>query len=149
VTAGPLVIEPASTRDLDAITTLESVSFPSPWKREFFASEVGAPGRYNRVARRGGSTVVAYLFAMFLFDEMHINKIAVDPKLRRGGVANALMADCFAFADERGIHSISLEVRESNDGAQEFYRRLSFEPVHRRRNYYPDGEAAVVMTKVL
>jgi len=40
----------AELSDLDAVAALERVSFPVPWKREYFEVEIGAPFRYNRVA---------------------------------------------------------------------------------------------------
>ena len=141
-----LVIEAARRADVDAVHRIEEASFPAPWRREFFISELRADGRFNIVAKRGGA-VVGYLFAMWIFDEMHVNKIAVDQRLRRHDIADALMARCFAFAREHGVETISLEVRKSNEGAQEFYRHLDFESTYLRPRYYPDGEAAVVMTK--
>jgi [ribosomal protein S18]-alanine N-acetyltransferase len=120
-----LVIEAAKRADVDAVHRIETASFPAPWRREFFLSELQADGRYNIVAKLGG-VVVGYLFAMWIFDEMHVNKIAVDAGLRRRGIADALMARCFAFASANGVETISLEVRP---------------------RYYPDGESAVVMTR--
>ena len=143
---GALVIEAAKRADVDAVHRIEEESFPAPWRREFFLSELTADGRYNIVAKLDG-IVVGYLFAMWIFDEMHVNKIAVDSGARRRGIADALMARCFEFARERGVESISLEVRKSNEGAQEFYRHLEFEATFLRPRYYPDGEAAVVMTR--
>lgn len=140
-----LVIGTARSADIDAVHSIEEESFPCPWRREFFSSELGASGRFNRVARRGGR-VIGYLFAIWILDELHVNKIAVTPAERRRGVADALMADCFAFSRTRGITSITLEVRRSNEGAQAFYRRLGFASAYVRRRYYPDGEDAVVMT---
>lgn len=141
-----VVIEAATRADVDAVHRIEEESFPAPWRREFFLSELAADGRYNIVAKRGGA-VIGYLFAMWIFDEMHVNKIAVDRSARRRGVADALMARCFAFAREHDVETISLEVRRSNKGAQEFYRHLAFESTSVRPRYYPDGEAAVVMTR--
>ncbi len=137
-------IAPARRGDVGAVHAIEKESFPSPWRREFFESEIGASGRLNLVARRGGA-VIGYLFAIWVLDEMHVNKIAVTGSERRRGIADALMAECFAFARANGISSIALEVRRSNHGAQEFYRQLAFQPTHVRPRYYPDGEAAVVM----
>jgi len=144
-----IVVLPASPRDLDRIAELEEKAFPAPWKREFFESELHAVGRYNRIARFGKNEVVGYLFAMHFLDEMHINKIAVSDSHRRKGIANALMDDCLAFARRLDVRSISLEVRESNGPAQNFYRVLEFQSVYRRPKYYPDGETAIVMTKEL
>lgn len=136
----------ATLADIDAVHRVEEQCFPAPWRREFFASEVNAEGRFNLVARRG-ENIVGYLFAMWLFDEMHVNKIAVVESERRKGIADALMASCFAFARENGVRTISLEVRKSNRAAQDFYRYLDFTSSYVRPRYYPDGESAVVMVR--
>jgi len=145
---GDLIIERATLGDIAAVHALEQCCFPSPWRREFFESEVINPGRFNLVARRGG-VIIGYLFAAWIVDEMHINKIAVDETARRQGIALALMERCTAFAVEQGVTSIWLEVRQSNQEAQEFYHVLHFEPEYIRKGYYPDGESAVVMTRDL
>jgi ribosomal-protein-alanine N-acetyltransferase len=143
-----LTIAPVTATDLDAVHRLETLCFPAPWRREFFESEMAATGRFNMVARRG-ERLVGYLFAMWFFDEMHVNKIAVDESERRRGIALRLMEECIEFALMHGIRSISLEVRESNHGAQAFYGHLDFEPLYVRPRYYPDGEAAVIMVREL
>lgn len=148
MTMAGLIIEPAAADDVAAIHALEQRCFPAPWRREFFESEVSNPGRFNLVARRDGG-IAGYLFAAWIVDEMHINKIAVDERVRRQGIAFALMERCTAFAVAQGVTSIWLEVRQSNHEAQQFYHVLDFEAEYIRKGYYPDGEAAVVMTKDL
>lgn len=138
----------AEPGDLDAIHRLEVICFPSPWRRDFFESELRADSRFHLVARRGG-VLIGYLFAMWFFDEMHVNKIAVAESERRKGIADALMDRCLQFAHDNGVSTISLEVRQSNRGAQAFYEHLDFEPTYVRPRYYPDGEAAVVMVRQL
>jgi len=145
---GEVLIDMARLGDVPEIHRIEESSFPSPWRLEFFEREVAASHRFNLVARRNG-IVIGYLFAMWLFDEMHVNKIAVLESERRQGIADLLMDRCFAFAREHDVHSISLEVRKSNGVAQEFYRKLAFQSSYVRPRYYPDGEAAVVMTRRL
>ena len=136
----------AQESDIDGIHGLETEAFPSPWRREFFESELDASGRFNLVARRDGH-VIGYVFAMWFFDEMHVNKIAVAASERRRGIALRLMEHCMDFAAMHEVRTISLEVRESNEGAQEFYQSLDFEPLYVRPRYYPDGEAAVIMVR--
>ncbi len=143
-----LVIDEVRDDDLDEVHAIETASFPAPWRLEFFESELRADWRFNIVARRGGR-VVGYLFAMWLFDELHVNKIAVIEDERRRGIADLLMARCFEFARKHEVRTISLEVRRSNRGAQEFYRHHAFKTSYVRPRYYPDGEAAVVMTRDL
>jgi ribosomal-protein-alanine N-acetyltransferase len=144
--SGEVTYAIAVPADAEQIHALEEASFPAPWRLEFFESEMRASGRFNLVARRDGR-VIGYLFAMWFFDEMHVNKIAVAEGERRRGIAGALMVRCLGFARAQRIQTISLEVRRSNDGAQEFYRQLDFEASYIRPRYYPDGEAAVVMTR--
>jgi ribosomal-protein-alanine N-acetyltransferase len=141
-----LDIVPATPDDVEPVHRIEQASFPSPWRIEYFAAEVVADGRYNLVAKENG-VIVGYLFGMWIFDEMHVNKIAVLESHRRQGIAHALMQRCFEFAAANDIASISLEVRQSNHAAQEFYRFLDFETSYIRKRYYPDGESAVVMVR--
>jgi len=141
-------IRTATPQDIDAVHRLETLSFPAPWLREFFESELRGSGRLTLVAEREHA-LIGYVFAMWFFDEMHVNKIAVQPSERRQGIALRLMNECIDFARRNRIQTISLEVRQSNRGAQEFYRFLDFAPMYVRARYYPDGEAAVVMTKRL
>jgi ribosomal-protein-alanine N-acetyltransferase len=138
----------ATPADVDEVHALEMRAFPAPWRRDFFESELRASGRFNLIARRRG-TLIGYLFSMWFFDEMHVNKIAVEQGERRKGIAAELMDKCIRFARANRINSISLEVRKSNSGAQEFYKTLDFAPSYTRPRYYPDGEAAVVMMKHL
>jgi len=146
--SGEIEIRAARESDLDAVHRLERTCFPVPWRKEFFLSELQQSGRVCLVATRYGQ-LVGYVFAMTIVDEMHINKIAVLPVERRRGIAVALMHLCIDAALERNVTLLSLEVRQSNEGAQEFYRHLDFEPSYVRPRYYPDGEAAVVMTRRL
>ena len=143
-----IVIAAATRGELDAIHRIERESFPEPWRREFFESELVAERRLNLVAKRDGD-VVGYLFAMWLFEELHVNKIAVAASERRKGIADALMARCTDFARSQDVLMISLEVRRTNDEAHAFYRHLGFTVSYVRPHYYPDGAAALVMVRKL
>ena len=41
----------AAWTDVDQVEALERASFPTPWRRDFFESELEGEGRFNRVAR--------------------------------------------------------------------------------------------------
>ena len=84
----PYCLRPGGPYDLDEIARIEAESFPVPWKREFFASELVEPHRYIRVlARQDGGLprIGGYLFAVSLYEEFHINKIATDLSVRKQG----------------------------------------------------------------
>src|SRR5207249_3528057 len=62
--------------DLDDVAALERGSFPVPWKRDYFAAEVGAAHRFNRVIRGEDGELIGYVFCAFAAGEIHVNKIA-------------------------------------------------------------------------
>ncbi len=139
----------ADSLDLDAVAALERVSFPVPWKREYFEVEIGAPHRYNRVAIGPKGDLAGYVFCAFAAGELHVNKIAVADRHRRRGVASLLMDEVLAFAVETRVEEIYLEVRVSNRAARAFYAALTFHEAGRRGRYYLDGEDALVMVRAM
>lgn len=144
----PYAIVSPGADDLDDVARIERESFLIPWKREFFESELREPYRYARVLlRRDGipPRVGGYLFAVSLYEEFHINKIATDPRLRNQGYGRCLLEDALARAKSLGAGSITLEVRVSNLPAREFYRSYGFREAYRRRAYYQDGEDAFAL----
>lgn len=147
--AEALTLRDARLTDMDAVAELERISFPIPWKREFFASEVGQAHRFNRVVRASGGILAGYVFCAFAGGEIHVNKIAVDPLFRRRGVARLLMKEVLDFSARIEAEEIYLEVRPSNLPARNFYMTLGFREVGRRPQYYADGEDALVMSLFL
>ena len=141
-------LRPPGPFDLDDIARIEAESFPVPWKREFFASELVEPHRYLRVlATEDGSEprIGGYVFAVSLYEEFHVNKIATDARLRRQGYGRLLFEDALAHARAVGASAVTLEVRVTNTAARAFYQSYGFTDAYRRRAYYQDGEDAMVL----
>lgn len=140
--------------DIDAILPIENLSFQRPWGRRSFLSELGLAGAENLAVRQAdpGSRqgIVAYIFFRLVADEMHILKIAVAPEWRCRGIATVLMEKSLGLADTKGCGSAYLEVRPGNSAAVRLYRKLGFQLVGKRTNYYSEtGEDALVMCKKL
>jgi len=138
--------------DIDAILSIENNSFQLPWSRRSFLSELGLPGAENLAVRHtdAGSPprIVAYIFFRLVADEMHILKIAVAPDRRCRGIAAVLMEKSLALADAKGCRAAFLELRPANTAALRLYRKLGFEMIGKRKNYYSEtGEDALVMSK--
>jgi ribosomal-protein-alanine N-acetyltransferase len=142
----PFTLRVALHADLDEVANLERLSFPVPWKREYFEVEIGAPWRYNLVVLARG-TLAGYVFCAFAGGEVHVNKIAVAPAFRRQRVGSALMDEVFNFAARVNAEEMYLEVRSSNHPARAFYREFGFSEGGRRERYYVDGEDALVMVR--
>jgi ribosomal-protein-alanine N-acetyltransferase len=71
-----------------------------------------------------------------VFDEIHINNLAIRPQYRQRGIGTALLHHVLAAARQLGARRATLEVRASNDGARRLYERLGFYVAGIRRNYY-------------
>lgn len=140
------MIREARLEDLDALEQLERECFPQPWTRRLIESELAASGRINLVWSDDG-LVAGYVLSMQIFEELHINKIGTLPRARRRGVARELMDAVSAIALDRGAERVSLEVRRTNAAAREFYESLGFTVAYVRRNYYPNGEDALVLSR--
>jgi ribosomal-protein-alanine N-acetyltransferase len=76
-----------------------------------------------------------FVLTRHVLDEEELLLIAVMPGARRRGVGAALIEHLFAAARARGVSRIFLEMRRGNP-AIHLYRKLGFEPIGERRNYY-------------
>lgn len=133
-------------RHLRTVMRIESRVYPKPWSHALFTSELGmSHSRAYFVARVEGS-VVGYGGLMVIEEEGHITTLAVDPPWHRRAIASRLLLTLATEAIVRRVCGLTLEVRVSNTGAQELYRRFGFAPAGVRRKYYPDtNEDALVM----
>ena len=70
------------------------------------------------------------------------------PQLRDLGLGSYLLDRISDEAEHRGVESLYLEVRVSNEAAQQLYRKIGFRVVGRRDDYYDDPvESALVMRR--
>jgi ribosomal-protein-alanine N-acetyltransferase len=128
---------PAAEADIDAVVALEHESFSNPWPRETLVWElVNSDVTRVYLLRDAEDRAIAFCIAWIIFDELHINTLAVSPRHRRQGLATVLLQGIMKEAAEEGARRATLEVRESNTAALELYARLGFQVTARRRNYY-------------
>jgi ribosomal-protein-alanine N-acetyltransferase len=133
------------TGDLEAVLAIEVRVFPSPWTGEIFSAELEQPESIYLVVEEPGGTV-GYAGARMFGQEVHITNMAVAPERRGRGLAAALMLECVRRGIEQGGRYLTLEVRQGNAGALEFYRKFGFAELGLRRGYYHEtGEDAVIM----
>lgn len=130
--------------DLDQVMAIETDSFPHPWKRKFFQSDLNKPSAFCWVAKTG-DTIIGYIVNWQITDELHIANVAVRHDHRRQGIAGRLLDETIALARGLGCTRIYLEVRPSNTAAIHLYKRYFFQVAYTRKSYYPNGESAIVM----
>jgi ribosomal-protein-alanine N-acetyltransferase len=132
---------------LDEILRIEEASFPEPWTRGLFLSEIGKSPPTLFVARKElGAPIVGYLCFWTLAEEIHLLNLAVPPFFRKQGVGRLLMHFLLDAARKQGISRVLLEVRPSNKAALTLYQSLGFKTLYTRPSYYPPhNEEAWVM----
>jgi len=79
----------------------------------------------------------------------HVISIAVLPRYQQKGIGYALMREATQAMVNYNAKECYLEVRKSNRPAVGLYKKLGFEISRTVRNYYADGEDALVMAKQL
>ena len=134
-------------KDLEAIERIERRSYPTPWSRSMFASELSKPSSISLGAFEAETgELVGYLVISRYVDAWHVMNIAVAPERRRQGIAVALFERLFELTVADGRRGYTLEVRISNEAAIKLYERLGFQSRGVRRGYYTDNrEDALIM----
>ena len=136
-------------RDLNAIERIERASYPTPWSRSMFASELAKPssiclGAFDLETFE----LVGYLVISRYVDAWHVMNVAVTAEHRRRGIATMLLERLFELTADDVRRGYTLEVRVSNATAIGLYERLGFEARGIRRGYYTDNrEDALIMWK--
>ena len=125
--------------DLEGVLEVEAESFTNPWTRDMYAWEL-----QNRsvchifVVRTEECRVAGFCAFWLVFDEVHINNVAIRPPFRAQGIGTALLRHVLGEARQLGARRATLEVRSSNERARRLYERLGFHVAGVRRNYYTD-----------
>jgi [ribosomal protein S18]-alanine N-acetyltransferase len=141
-----VVITPFRRRHVRSVLRIEEQVYPRPWTSALFLSELALRTTRAYFIARIGREVVGYAGVMISFEDAHVTTIAVDPEWQRHGIATRLLVALARESLVRGAQHMTLEVRVTNSGAQDLYRRFGFAPVGVRKNYYPEtNEDALVM----
>jgi len=142
----PIVITSMRRRHLRGVVRIEEQTNHRPWSHGLFAGELRLPTSRCYVVALSGAVVVGFGGVMYTGAEAHVTNVAVDPEQRRRGIGTGLMLVLMRACLDRGVQDATLEVRVTNAGAQELYRRFGFAPGGIRPNYYSDiGEDALIM----
>jgi len=144
-----ITVAPMKLEDLNEVLEIEVLAFATPWSRNSFLHELIENERaFYLAAKNESGRTIGYVGMWIIFDEGHITNLAIHPQYRRQGVAHKLMNELIAFSKGNGVRYLTLEVRRTNNQAQELYQKLGFIHMGVRRKYYLDNkEDALIMWK--
>ena len=140
-----LEISRMTAADVAEIAALEAVCFSDPWSEASVASELENPLSLWLVARDAAG-LLGYIGSQSVPDEADMMNIAVRKDARRQGIAKKLILALCARLADKGVQSLTLEVRDSNEAAIGLYEGLGFVQVGKRPNYYyhPKEDARIL-----
>ena len=141
--------EPMHASDLDAVLTIENVSFAAPWSKNMFLEEMS-----NRAAHlivfKSGETIVGYICFWVVLDEAHLMNVAVHPDYRGRGYGKLIMGHLEEICLRENLTRIILEVGRRNMPARRLYKKCGFNSIGFRKKYYTEvQDDAVIMEKQL
>lgn len=136
--------------DIEAVYTIEAVSFKTPWTRQAFKQELTENTRAVYFVVETQGEILGYGGMWMVIDELHITNVAIKPEFRGKGLSKHLMHALIDYGQKNRFSHMTLEVREHNHIAIALYEKLGFIIAGKRPKYYLDsGEDAFVMWKEL
>lgn len=139
-----MTVREMKVEDIDQVAEVEEECFPRPWNQEALYRDYSQNPSSSFFVVDNGETILGHLGLWRRQDHIHITTLAVRSDHRRKGVGTDLLS---RVREEYPDRDITLEVRKSNNTAQEFYKNVGFRITGRRPDYYTNnGEDAIVMS---
>ncbi|MCK5720609.1 MAG: ribosomal protein S18-alanine N-acetyltransferase [Thiomargarita sp.] len=143
-----LAIRSMQISDLDKIVAIETQIYTFPWNKQVFTDCLNA--KYIAKVLEKGEYLVAYALMSIVLDEANILNICVSPTQQGNGYGEKVLNYLLDLAEINLIQTIFLEVRASNKIAINLYKKLGFNQVGIRKNYYRNSynlrEDALIFT---
>lgn len=138
----------ASIADLNAIIRIQEACYNgvAPWGRIAVNNELLNRKSSFFLMLYHNAFAVAFIGLSSRQNSLHVTNIATDPRYQNNGIASFFIERVVDIADQLEKDQITLEVRMSNEGAKRLYRKLGFDEIRIKRNYYHNnGEDALDM----
>ncbi|MBX2823788.1 MAG: GNAT family N-acetyltransferase [Gammaproteobacteria bacterium] len=138
----------AKTSDADAIATMSRLTIEQGlrWRwRPARVRQAIADLDTNAIVITQDGLLTGFSIAWFGQNEAHLILLGVHPSCRRRGTGAHLVKWQEKVAETAGIRTLTLEVRESNEIAREFYYQLGFRENRLLKQYYDGSEDALRM----
>ena len=124
--ASEIIIRRMTMADVDGVAAVEAATFPTPWSRDAFASEMNNVAARYLVAEKDGR-VIGFAGAWIILDESHITNIAVIKDERGQGIGRRLFSAICDAARAAGADKLYISAHSSKE-SQAAYRALGCVP---------------------
>lgn len=142
----PLSFRLMTLDDLPDVLAVEHDAFTLPWTEEAFRNELTMNHFARYMVMEYEGRTIGYAGMWTIVDEAHITNIALLSEFRGRKWGERLLSELMRTAAYLGMERITLEVRVSNEVAQNLYKKKGFKPAGIRKGYYSDNqEDALIM----
>ena len=131
--------------DLTEIKNILQTDFDDFWNFEIFKEEL-VNNNSSYLVLRYDDEIVCFGGIKIILDEANIMNIVTKKNERNQGFARFVLNELINISKEQNCTSITLEVNENNIPAIHLYELFNFQEVGRRKNYYKNGDTAILMT---
>ena len=133
--------------DIDFVVENENKFFNHSIVRDMLKSEINSnPYAYYIIAFMDDLRI-GYLSSWMPIPQAEILNLFIINEYQGRGIGLMMLKYAISHFISNNCNSISLEVRKSNYKAINLYSKLGFKNVYIRKNYYQDGEDAILMLK--
>ncbi len=170
-------IRPATPADVEEVAAIEALAFSNPWNAKTFrtllgrsralvlvAEEEAGSGRPETAGSQGGRAagsrdealggpgpvIIGYAVVWWVLEQGELANIAVLEGHRGRGIGSLILDRVLEEVRERGVESLFLEVRISNETAHGMYLSRGFTQVAIRADYYrnPREDARILLKRL-
>ena len=132
--------------DLAVIKDILTSEFDDFWNYNVFEEELKNSNSTYIVAILN-SEIIGFAGIWKVIDEAHITNIVTKKSYRHRGVGTILLQHLITLCkNSLELKSLTLEVNEENTIAQELYKKFDFQILGKRKKYYNNEQAAIIMT---
>jgi len=134
-----------SVKDVPQVFDIERESFnDSSWTIDAFYHEIEQNEFATYFVIEYDDKIIGYLGLWIVIDQAQITTVAITHQFRGFGLGQLLLEYVKNYASHT-CEVMSLEARIGNEIAQHVYKNLGFQYGGKRKNYYGEGEDAIVM----
>jgi len=145
----PPAIRRAALSDMAELERIEREAFANPWSTQLMRAAVASSGYDVRVLHTARGSLLGFYIAHRDGPQSNLDNLAVDAPRRGRGHGTELLHDWIARSLRRSLHTLTLQVNVDNRAAQGLYQRFGFRTTQRLTAYYPNGEDAFEMERLL
>ena len=131
--------------DLEQIKENLQTDFDDFWNFEIFKEELANTNSMYLVLKYENE-IISFGGIKIILDEADIMNIVTKKDKRNQGFAKFLLNELITMAKEQNCKTITLEVNENNLPAIKLYKDFKFKEIGKRKNYYKNGDTAILMT---